>query len=528
MAGSVFSRAAVAAPHAEASEIGFTVLQAGGNALEAMVAMAAMIAVVYPHMNSIGGDGFWLIREPSGKLRYLEACGFAGAGATIAAYRAAGHDFIPVRGPLAALTVPGAVGGWSQALGLSKALGGRLPLADLIVPAARRASEGYPISAAEARSQHREPEALAAAPGFAQAFLAAGERPKAGDKRRAPELGQTLDRLAHAGLEDFYRGDVARELAADMERLGLAITREDLAKYRAIWREPLTLRLPGVTLANSQPPTQGLASLIILGVFDKLHVRRAESFEHIHGLIEASKRAIAVRDRVCVDFDRLRDDPASFLSESALEREASAISMTRAARFPAAEDAGDTVWMGAIDERGLAVSYIQSVFWEYGSGCVLPRTGVHLQNRGTAFSLDPSSANALAPGRRPFHTLNPALALYNDGAVMSYGSMGGDGQPQFQAQVYTRIAFGADLADAIERPRFLLGRTWGAPSVSLKLEPRFDTEIVDRLRAAGHDVELFDSPFVDACGHAGALRRARDGSIEAAHDPRADGGAAGF
>lgn len=528
MTTSVFARAAVAAPHALATEAGRAVLEAGGDALEAMVAMAAMIAVAYPHMNSVGGDGFWLIREPSGKLRYIEACGFAGSKATIEAYRAAEHETIPVRGPMAALTVPGAVAGWLLALDLSKALGGRLPLADLIAPAARCAREGYRVSGAEARAKWREEAALAAAPGFADAFLNDNQRLTAGETRRAPALAQTLDQLAHAGLDDFYRGDVARELAADMERMGVPIARDDLATYRAVWRAPLTLALKGVLLANAQPPTQGLASLMILGIFDRLRVARAEGFEHIHGLIEASKRAILVRDRVCADFDRLRDDPASFLTASALAREAEAISMTRAAPWPAAPDAGDTVWMGAVDAKGLTVSYIQSVFWEYGSGCVLPRTGVHLQNRGTAFSLDPAALNALAPGRRPFHTLNPALAVYDDGAVMPYGAMGGDGQPQFQAQVFTRIAFGDGLAEAIDRPRFLLGRTWGEESVTLKLEPRFDPSVVQRLQAAGHAVEMFQAPYVDACGHAGALRRRPNGAIEAAHDPRSDGGAAGL
>lgn len=524
----VFSRAALAAPHPGALEAGLNVLKAGGDALEAMVAMAAMIAVVYPHMNSLGGDGFWLIREPTGRLRYIEACGFAGSGATIEAYRASGHESIPVRGPLAALTVPGAIAGWQLALELSKALGGRLASADLVRPAAIRAREGYGVSAAESRSAPREEAALLAAPGFAEAFWNKRERPKAGEMRRSPALAQTLEQLAHAGLDDFYRGDVGRELATDMERIGTPIARADLAGYRAVWREPLSLRLAGVTIANSPPPTQGLASLMILGIFDRLDIERAESFEHVHGLIEATKRAIRVRDRVCADFDRLRDDPAAFLSASSLDREAAAISMARAAPFPARDDAGDTVWMGAIDAKGLAVSYIQSIFWEYGSGCVLPRTGVHLQNRGTAFSLDPAALNALAPGRRPFHTLNPALAVYDNGGVMAYGAMGGDGQPQFQAQIFTRISFGVGLADAIERPRFLLGQTWGAKSATLKLEPRFDSDLARRLENAGHAVETLTERYADACGHAGVVRRLASGVIEAAHDPRADGGAVGI
>ena len=523
-----FSRAAVAAPHSSAAQAGRAILAEGGDALEAMAAMAATIAVAYPHMNSLGGDGFWLIREPSGRLRYIEACGFAGSLATIDFYRTADYDAIPPRGPLAALTVPGAVGGWRAALDLSKALGGRLPLSDLLAPAISLAKGGYRVSPAEARAIPREEALLEQAPGFSETFRKGGERPKEGDMRHPTALAATLAQLAHAGLDDFYRGDLAREIAADMETMAIPVLRADLARYQAIWREPLVLRLRGVTLANSPPPTQGLASLLTLGVFDRLRVARAESFEHIHGLVEASKRAIKIRDAVCVDYDCLRHDPSSFLDERFLAGEAARISMSKAAPFPVPPDAGDTIWMGAIDSKGLAVSYIQSIFWEYGSGCVLPRTGVHLQNRGAAFSLDPKSIHALAPGKRPFHTLNPALAAYDDGSVMAYGSMGGDGQPQFQAQIFSRIAFGEGLAAAIDRPRFLLGRTWGDQSTTLKLEPRFDSAIVDRLERVGHAVEIFSQSYADACGHAGAVRRRADGAVEAAHDPRADGEGVGL
>ncbi len=201
--------------------------------------------------------------------------------------------------------------------------------------------------------------------------------------------------------------------------------------------------------------------------------------------------------------------------------------MKRASPYPVAPGVGDTVWMGAIDASGLAVSYIQSLYWEYGSGCVLPRTGVLMQNRGVSFSLDAKSANPLAPGRRPFHTLNPALASFDDGRVMCYGAMGGDGQPQFQAQVFTRYLFGETLAGAIDAPRFLFGRTWASPTRALRLEERFDSELIAQLRSVGHDVEML-GPYDEGVGHAGGLIRYRDGRIEAAHDPRSNGGAAGF
>jgi gamma-glutamyltranspeptidase len=522
-----FSHAAAVAPHILAAETGRNILAEGGNAIEAMVGMAAAIAMVYPHMNSIGGDGFWLVREPKGSVRYIEACGFAGGRATIGYYRERGYDTIPPRGPLAALTVPGAIGGWTLALELAKALGGRLPLHDLLRDAIRFGREGYPQSRSEAQGKPFEFEMLQAAPGFSQRFLVDGKFPEAGAIRRADKLADTLDQLAHAGLDDFYRGDVGRELAADIEEIGAPLVRDDLAAYHATSREALELHLEGRSHYNSPPPTQGLASLLILGIFDRLNVKRKDSFEHIHGLVEATKRALTIRDQVCTDFEHLKHAPASFLTPRALQREAAAISMNKATSFPVAPANGDTVWIGAIDATGLAVSYIQSLYWEYGSGCVLPRTGVLLQNRGVSFSLDANAINPLAPGRRPFHTLNPALASFSDGRVMCYGAMGGDGQPQFQAQVFTRYLLGEGLGHAVDAPRFLFGRTWASRSRALRLEDRFDPQIIERLRSVGHEVEMLGS-YDENVGHAGALVRYRDGHIEAMHDPRSDGGAAGI
>jgi len=523
----IFETAAAAAPHRAAAETGRAILAAGGNAIEAMIGMAATIAVVYPHMNAIGGDGFWLIREPGGRVRYIEACGPAGARATPARYRQLGYDAIPPRGPLAAVTIPGTVGGWALARELGQASGGRLPLPDLLGDAIRFAREGYLQSPSEARTVPLEAAALREAPGFVETFLVDGKVPAAGTLRRAETLAATLEQLASAGLDDFYRGDVGRELAIDMDRIEAGGTRADLEGYRAVLREPLVLKLAGRTHYNAPPPTQGLASLLVLGIFERLGTKQPESFGHIHGLIEATKRALAIRDRACTDFEKLRYQPGDFLTTDALQREADAISMTKAAAWPVSPATGDTVWMGAIDKDGLAVSFIQSIFWEYGSGCVLPRTGVLLQNRGSSFSLDPAAVNPLAPGRRPFHTLNPPLAVFDDGRVMSYGSMGGDGQPQFQAQVFTRVLFGDSVASAIDRPRFLFGRTWGEESAGLRIEPRFDDDLVRDLQRAGHDVELAPLPYADTFGHVGALIRSPNGRIEAGHDPRSDGGAAG-
>jgi gamma-glutamyltranspeptidase len=524
----VYSHAAVAAPHSLAAQAGRDILVQGGNAIEAMVAMAATIAVVYPHMNAIGGDGFWLIREPNGKVRAIEACGFAGERATAAHYRLIGDDAIPPRGPQAALTVPGSIGGWALALELSEATGGRLPLNILLENAIRHALDGYPVSRSEARFDPTKDRGLIEAPGFAETYFIDGKPAKAGDKRRVARLGETLGQLSHAGLDDFYRGDVAREIAGDLERLGAPVTRADLKAYRAAWRQPLSLPIAGATLYNTPPPTQGLASLILMGLFERLNVRNIESFAYFHALIESSKRALSIRDRVVTDFNQLEYDCADFLTAQALDLEAAKISMTRAAAWPLKSDQGDTIWMGAIDAEGRAVSFIQSIYWEFGSGCVLARTGVLMQNRGVSFSLDPGAVNPLEPGRRPIHTLNPPLCVFDDGRIMSYGAMGGDGQPQFQAQVLTRYRAGQNIVEALDAPRYLFGRSWGAPSASVKLEGGFDDAIGQALARAGHEVDWTTNRYSDSFGHAGALVRHPKGSIEAAHDPRSDGGSEGL
>jgi len=517
----------VCAPHSAAVEDGRQILAEGGNAIEAMLAMAASIAAIYPHMNHIGGDGFWLIRESSGRVRALMGAGRAGAKATVALYREAGYDEMPTRGPLAALTVPGAIAGWMLAREAATAQGGKLPLDLLLVGAIKHAREGYVVTRSQAQLSTEKLAELKDVPGFAKTFLVDGKPPEQGARLKQSAFADTLEHLAHAGLDDFYRGDVGREVAADLERIGSQVTRADLEQYRAWVAEPLSISIAAGTLYNAPPPTQGLASLIILGLFARLRVDAAENFEHIHGLVEATKRAFRVRDRVVTDPDRIGVDLGHFLGNAFLNEEVGKIDRRRAAKWPAADGAGDTIWMGAADASGCVVSYIQSLYWEFGSGCVLPATGVLMQNRGSSFSLDPSTLNALKPGRRPFHTLNPALAALKDGRVIAYGTMGGDGQPQTQAAVFTRhVLYRQPLGRALDAPRWLLGRTWGSTVTNLRLESRFDGNLIDRLMSAGHDVDVLDAPYSDTMGHAGAVVLHPDGTLEGGHDPRADGGAA--
>lgn len=236
---------------------------------------------------------------------------------------------------------------------------------------------------------------------------------------------------------------------------------------------------------------------------------------------------MAVRDREIADPALMTSDPTAFLTPGYLDREAAALSMTRAAATLVPSAKGDTVWMGAIDQDGLAVSTIQSIYWDYGSGLVLPKTGLLMHNRGAAFSLDARSPRALAPGRLPFHTLAPALAQFADGRVMPFGTMGGDAQPQILAQLFSRYRLGESLAKAVDAPRFVLTRD-AAKRLVLRLEDRFDESLLNALDRAGHAIDIA-ADYADSFGHAGALvRHLRDGRVEAMHDPRADGGALGL
>jgi gamma-glutamyltranspeptidase/glutathione hydrolase len=521
-------RGMVTAPHHLASDAGLSVLKEGGNAAEAMVAMAATIAVVYPHMNSIGGDGFWLIAAPGEDVIGIDACGAAAEAANVGYYRDRGFEEIPERGPLAALTVAGTVSGWDAALEVSRGWGGTLPLTRLMADAVRHGRDGVAVTQGQQSNTAAKLDGLKDSPGFAEAFLIDDAVPAEGARFRQKRLATTLEQLGQAGLDDFYRGDLADAIANDLASVGSPVAASDLARHEATQVTPLLADISAGTLYNMPPPTQGLASLIILSLFDRLGVREGESFEHIHGLIEASKRAFLVRDRIITDPAFMTRDAREFLDPVFLDGEAAKIDRRTALPWPQPALPGDTVWLGAIDDAGRAVSFIQSLYWEFGSGVVLPETGILWQNRGISFALDAHAANPLMPGRKPFHTLNPALAHLADGRIMVYGNMGGEGQPQSQSAVFTRhVLFGQGLQEAVTAPRWLLGRTWGDESMSLKLEDRFDPGLVQALRDAGHEVELL-GPFDDLLGHAGAVVRHADGLLEGASDPRSDGAAMGF
>lgn len=521
-------RGMVTAPHHLASEAGLRVLREGGDAIEATIAMAAALAVVYPHMTAIGGDGFWLVAQPGQAPVAIDACGGAAAAATPELYAKHGHDSVPWRGPLAANTVAGTISGWGEAFAVSREWGGTLPMSRLVEDAAWHAEHGFAVTLSQqALTAAKAPE-LRASSGFTGTFMPAGEAPREGSLMAFPAMARTLRRIGAEGPESFYRGALARDIAADLAAVGSPVSADDLARHRASRRQALSVPVAGASLFNFPPPTQGLASLMILALFDRLGVTEAEGFAHIHGLVEATKQAFIVRDRIIGDPGSMVEDPALWLQPNRLDALATRIDRQQALGWPRPAEPGDTVWLGAIDGQGRAASFIQSIYFEFGSGCVLPETGFVWQNRGASFLLTGEGPRRIGPGRKPFHTLNPAMAQFEDGRIMVYGTMGREGQPQTQSALFSRYAmFGQGLQAAITAPRWLLGKTWGENSVTLKLESRFNPAIVAQLQAAGHDIELVE-PFTSTMGHAGAIVRHPDGVLEGATDPRSDGAAMGF
>jgi oxamate amidohydrolase len=524
------------APHALAAQSALDVLREGGNAIEATIAAAATIAVVYPHMNSIGGDGFWLIHVPGKAPGAIDACGAAASCASIDWYHERGvRGAIPFRGGAAANTVAGTVSGWAAAHALSRrTLGGRMPFSHLMSDAIYYARSGVPITFSQAASTAKKAAELKEQPGYTRTFLERGKVPKTGAIFCQKPLAATLQRLAEAGPDDFYRGDLARVIAEDLARIDSPLSLSDLNEHHAQLVDPLRLKHRSGTLFNMTPPTQGVVSLLILGILQELKAWRTgtASPEFVHLCVEATKQAFTVRDRYIEDPRYMSIDSRRLLERRHIRSLAASIDRRRAAPWGTAERTGrgpgDTVWLGVVDDAGRAVSFIQSSYHEFGCGAVLAKSGINWQNRGCSFSLDQLALNALVPRKKPFHTLNPALAVLKDGRTLVYGAMGGDGQPQTQAAVFTRIVdFGMEPQAAVSAPRWLLGKTWGNASETLKLEARFEMGLAHALMGLGHEVEILE-PFDENVGHAGAIVRCANGALVGGADPRSDGSVAAY
>jgi len=514
---SMATRGMVSAPHHLAAQAGLAVLREGGNAIEAAVAAVAACGVVYPHSCGLGGDGFWLISEPGKTPISIDACGAAAMNAKAETYRAQGHKTMPLTGGLAAATVAGAASGWQAALEISSRWGGALPLSRLFEDAIYYARTGFPVTRYQAGCAGKLGDALPA-----------GQSAEAGTLLTAPGQALLLERLAQNGLDDFYRGAIGHHLGAELHKAGSPLTSADLARHRSVRRRPLSLNLNDGTAYNLPPPSQGLAALMVLGLFERLNVAEGESFAHLHGIVEATKQAFIVRNTHVTDPSYMTIHSTTYLSESLLDRLAAAIAPRQALPWRRESNDGDTAWIGVVDGQGRAVSCIHSLAKPFGSAVAVGDYGLLWHNRSTSFTLDENGQNLLTPGRKPFHTLCPGLVRFRDGRVMALGSMGADGQPQTMAAIYSRYAqFGQSLQQAVSAPRWRLGAGRGDNASDLKVETRFDPALLQALREAGHEVTP-TKDFDHQMGHAGAVVRHEDGRMEGAADPRGDGCVAGW
>ena len=534
------TRGMVTSPHYLATQAGVDTLRKGGTALDAAIAVAAVLAVVYPQMCSIGGDNFWLAHEAAtGSLHGINASGRSGEKATRDFYAQKGLAAIPLRGPLAACTVPGVVSGWDAARTLSLAWGSQLSLADLLQDAIALAAEGFAVTPSLAYWLHEDCKAdpqgyrqLQNQPGFANTFLPTGKPAQVGERMRLPHLAATLTLIAREGPRTFYEGELAERMTRWLADNGGLLTARDFAAHDAETVTPLSVHYRGLEACNLPPNTQGVASLSILNILEHMDVASLGegSAQHIHAIVEATKLAFAERDAHVTDPDFAQIPLDHMLSPAHGRELAQRIRMDRALE-PAylLEPKGDTCWFGVVDAQGNAVSAIQSIFHDFGAGIVAGDTGILLQNRGSFFSLDPTHVNTLEPLKRTMHTLNPPMLRKNGKPWLVYGTMGGEGQPQTQAALVTRMVdFGLSPHDAVAAPRWLYGRSWGAPVNNLRIEGRFSPQVAATLQHLGHDVEILGG-FSDLMGHAGAiLCDENTGLLFGATDPRSDGLAAGY
>ncbi|CAG4901138.1 gamma-glutamyltransferase [Paraburkholderia saeva] len=518
------TRGMVTSPHGLASEAGLEVLRAGGNAIEAAIAIGAALSVTYPHFTGLGGDAFMVISDRAGNVRTLSGIGQAAA--RVPDYQGA----IPVRGPAAALTTAATVAVWDKAYAFSRAAwGGNQGWSSLFSRAIGYAANGFPVTPSQHFWQAFRANELSNWHGFAQVFMPDGRAPQAGERFFQPALARSLDAIATHGGREFYEGDLAARIAAGLKQAGSPLTLDDLARAQAREEVPLRVAYRDGELLGLRPPTQGVTTLEIMGILERFDFAAIPegSADYYHVLVEAIKLAFLDRNRYVADPDFVDVPVDRMLSAATLDAHARRIRMDRAMPWSHTFKTGDTVYIGVADGDGNCVSMLQTVYFDWGSGVVAGDTGVLWHNRGASFSLDAASPNALRGGKRPFHTLNPGMYLKQGRPHLLYGTQGADGQPQTLAAVLTRlIDYDMDPHTALGRPRFLLGKTFSDSRDSLKLEEDAGEPVFCELAARGHQLSPIPAQS-QLAGHPGAIRIDAQG-LTGAHDPRSDGRALGL
>jgi gamma-glutamyltranspeptidase / glutathione hydrolase len=494
--------AAVVADHPLAAAAGADVLRRGGNAVDAAITMAAVLAVVRPHMNGIGGDAFLLIREGrSGRVHALNGSGRAGSLASAAWFRARGYAEMPTTG-VTTVTVPGAVRAWADALRRH----GSISLAQALAPAINYAGRGFPVSAKLAADIAAQRQKLTADPAMAAVFLPGGAPPAVGSLLRQPDLARSLQLLARDGAEALYTGELAQRLDLFMAAETGVISINDMADHSSTWQQPITTTYAGFRVLAFPPNSQGVALLMQMNMAELFDLSGMghNTAAYVAALADVTRLAFAERDRYVTDpafaevpLDRMLSK--QWAAEAVARRDAglrpeptsqhgSRSAGGRAATGDGAGDGdGDTVFLAVVDAQGNAVSLIQSLYNAFGSGRMIPGTGIVLHNRGALFTLEQGSVHVIAPRKRPYHTLAPAMVLNGDGSLrMVLGTPGSDGQTQTLLQVFNNmVLFGMTPQRAVEAPRW---RWW--PDGRLQVEEGIAASVRDGLAAAGWDVRL--------------------------------------
>lgn len=526
----VFARNVVSTSHPLAAQAGLRMLLKGGNAVDAAIAAAATITLVEPVSNGLGSDNFAILWDGK-EMHGLNSSGPAPAAWDVSYFEkkyGVGTDGLakrPKRG-WDAVSVPGAVAGWTA---LHEKFG-KLPFAELMEPAIEIAERGYAVPPVVAQKWAAAVPELKDMPGYAQAFMPNGRAPAVGELFRFPDAAYSLRRIAESGGRDYYEGEIAERIAAFAKETGGALTAADLRNYKPEWVKPIAKSYHGYEMHEIPPNGQGIAALIALGICEKFDLRNipVDSVQSQHIQIEAMKLAFADLYRYTADPRFMEVTPEQMLDDAYLTSRAKLINLDQAGS-PAAgrPHAGGTIYLTAADENGMMISFIQSNYMGFGSGVVVPGLGVSLQNRGFGFSMDRKSANVVAPGKRPFHTIIPAFLTQGGRPVMSFGVMGGDMQPQGHLQTAIRmIDYNQQPQAACDAPRWKVNRDF-----TLDVEASMAKDTVAGLKARGHQLKSVDDPYMDFGAGQFIWRLSENDNTHgyvAASDPRRDGQAVGF
>jgi gamma-glutamyltranspeptidase/glutathione hydrolase len=520
----VFARNVVATSQPLGAMAGLRMLLAGGNAVDAAIAAAAAMAIVEPCSNGLGSDNFAILWDGK-QLHGLNSSGVAPAAWNPAYFRRKHGDKFPLRG-WDTVTVPGAVAGW---VALSERFG-QLPFGDLLQPAIELAERGYGVGPVTADKWAKAVPQLQDQPGFAQAFMPRGRAPTPGERFVFAEAGATLRAIAATKGDAFYRGAIAERLAAHAAANGGAMTLADLDAYRPSWVTPIAKDFAGHTVHEIPPNGQGIAALMALGIVQHLGIERhaPDSLDAQHLQIEAMKLAFADTYRWVADERSMTQvRPQDLLDDGYLAERAKRVDPRRATHFHAGTPPkGGTIYLTAADASGMMVSLIQSNYMGFGSGVVVPGTGVSLQNRGHGFTLDEAHPNVVAPGKRPFHTIIPGFLTKGGQPVMSFGVMGGNMQPQGHLQTLVRmLVYGQQPQAACDAPRWKVGT-----GLAMDCEVTMNPALIQGLRERGHDIVPQPDAYMDYGSGQFIARMGddRDDGYVAASDSRREGQAVGF